>query len=329
MPLPGCPRLIVIAPTEELVQQARRLMQALARAGLPLRSAVMTGGRNLRSQKETLAGGVDVVFATPRRLRLHLEEGNLRLDACRAIVLDEVDVLVSDTGDFKEDMAWIRRSAPATRFVMATATLPHSIYLDLLEEFPFLEVFQGPGLHRNPPGVTEQIVDCSGGDEISPETGFQRKSDALLGLLRSSKAARCIVFCNRIDSCRKVENLLRRSKDLKGLKVLPYHSAMGEGVREKNLAEFLSEPKTAEESYVLICTDRASRGIDTSFVEHVVLFDFPRDPSEYVRRVGRTARGAGGKGLVSSLVLGRQVGLAQNIINRNQRGLPIHKVPSI
>ena len=58
---------------------------------------------------------------------------------------------------------------------------------------------------------------------------------------------------------------------------------------------------------VLVCTDRASRGIDTAHVEHVVLFDFPRDPSEYVRRAGRVSRGAGGTGLVSILVLGRQV----------------------
>jgi len=58
---------------------------------------------------------------------------------------------------------------------------------------------------------------------------------------------------------------------------------------------------------VLVCTDRASRGIDSSHVEHVVLFDFPRDPSEYVRRAGRVSRGAGASGVVSILVLGRQV----------------------
>ena len=114
---------------------------------------------------------------------------------------------------------------------------------------------------------------------------------------------------------------------------------------------------------VLVCTDRASRGVDTSHVQHVVLFDFPRDPSEYVRRVGRTARGAGGQGVVSVLVLGRQarthtllcipglvfavthslsvyvrwyvlnlarssqVQLAKDVMDRSQRGTPIHRVP--
>jgi ATP-dependent RNA helicase DDX18/HAS1 len=82
-----------------------------------------------------------------------------------------------------------------------------------------------------------------------------------------------------------------------------------------------------QEDMILVSTDRASRGIDTSGVEHVVMFDFPRDPSEYVRRAGRTARGAGGKGVVSLLVLGRQVKLARQILNRNENGQPLHRVP--
>ena len=69
---------------------------------------------------------------------------------------------------------------------------------------------------------------------------------------------------------------------------------------------FLAPPMQAK-PMALVCTDRASRGIDSAHVEHVVLFDFPRDPSEYVRRAGRVSRGAGGTGLVSILVLGRQV----------------------
>lgn len=75
-------------------------------------------------------------------------------------------------------------------------------------------------------------------------------------------------------------------------------------------------------------TIRASRGIDFAGVDHVVLFDFPRDPSEYVRRVGRTARGAGGKGKAFIFVIGKQVRLARKIMERNQKGHPLHDVPS-
>lgn len=73
---------------------------------------------------------------------------------------------------------------------------------------------------------------------------------------------------------------------------------------------------------------RASRGIDFSNVNHVVLFDYPRDPSEYVRRVGRTARGAGGTGRAFIFAVGKQVSLARRIIQRNQKGHPLHDVPS-
>lgn len=98
---------------------------------------------------------------------------------------------------------------------------------------------------------------------------------------------------------------------------------------------------------VLVATDRASRGLDTSAVGHAVLFDFPRDPSEYVRRAGRVARGAarggavgGGDGsdgsnnnaattaTVTLLVLGRQVPVARAVVERGAAGLPVHRVPA-
>ena len=94
---------------------------------------------------------------------------------------------------------------------------------------------------------------------------------------------------------------------------------------------------------VLVATDRASRGLDTSAVGHAVLFDFPRDPSEYVRRAGRVARGAARGGVAGSdgnggdntttatvtlLVLGRQVPVARAVVERGAAGLPVHRVPA-
>lgn len=76
-----------------------------------------------------------------------------------------------------------------------------------------------------------------------------------------------------------------------------------------------------------VCAFRASRGLDSFDVEHVVLFDFPRDPSEYVRRVGRTARGAGGTGKVFVFALGKQVAMARRIMARNEKRRPIHDIP--
>lgn len=148
-------------------------------------------------------------------------------------------------------------------------------------------------------------------------------------MLDKRAAKRAMVFCNKIETCRVVENHLKRT-DRSGARhtVLPYHEAITDASRRVNLTSFLNPISSPNElPVVMVCTDRVSRGLDSMFCEHVVLFDFPRDPSEYVRRVGRTARGAGGKGVVSLLLLGKQVPLAQEIVERNQKNSPVHKIP--
>ena len=221
-----------------------------------------------------------------------------------------------------------------------------------------------------PPTLVERVVDCSGGDEISEESGFLRKAESLVTLLAQEKRPRTLIFCNKILTCRKVllwgckaptplglsqhgpcwsrsskvahnaaqtcrvpnnpsaaascshscfhcfripvstqpgrlgmpkfvpftwssvlqvENYLKRNAAKTGpaeapVSVLPCHSAIEDGARTANLKAFL----TAQDQtpMALVCTDRASRGLDSSCCSHVVLFDFPRDPSEYMRRCG-------------------------------------------
>lgn len=131
---PHCPRLVVVVPTAELCAQVVRVCRALSRAGLRFRSAAATGGRPLRTQKEMLEGGVDVLVGTPGRLAELLGEGCLQLTFCRAVVVDEVDVLLGEDFAFAEQVAPLRAAAPSTtRFVFATATIPEQVYLDLEE----------------------------------------------------------------------------------------------------------------------------------------------------------------------------------------------------
>ena len=345
---PNCPRAIIVVPTSELCAQVLRVARALSQ-NLKFRAVAATGGRPIRYQKEALKEGVDVLIGTPRRLQELLEEGDLRLDLCGAIVCDEVDVLLGGASLFAEQVAPLRRSCPSTtKWILVTATLPADTYADLEPLFPGIVAALGPGLHRNAPGVDEQIVDCSGGNEITEESGIRRKCAALFASLQSKRALRTIVFCNKIETCRKVENFLNRTfTPQDNVTVLPYHAAVSPEGREKNLTALLLPPPTddnkkssrfspsgglpssAPPRLILVCTDRASRGVDSAYVDHVILFDFPRDPSEYVRRVGRTGRGAGGEGLVTVLVLGRQVKLAQDVIGRNERGLPVHALPAV
>ncbi|PIA35798.1 hypothetical protein AQUCO_03500276v1 [Aquilegia coerulea] len=326
----GSPRVVVLVPTAELASQVLSNCRSLSKFGVPFRSMVATGGFRQKTQLESLQQDLDVLIATPGRFLYLLKEGFLQLTNLRCAVLDEVDILYGDE-DFEQVLQSLVNSAPVTiQYLFVTATLPVDIYNKLVEIFPDCEVIMGPGMHRTSLGLEEVLVDCSGNDDMekTPETAFLNKKTALLQLAEESPVPKTIIFCNKIETCRKVENVLSRL-DRKGsrIRVLPFHSALAQEARLQNMKEFLNSQST-DSCQFLICTDRASRGIDFAGVNHVLLFDFPRDPSEYVRRVGRTARGAGGKGKAFVFVVGKQVSLARRIMERNQKGHPLHDVPS-
>lgn len=327
---PKSPRALVLVPTAELASQVLRNCRSISKHGVPFRSMVATGGFRQKTQLESLEQDLDVLIATLGRFMYLIKEGFLHLTNLRCAVLDEVDILFNDE-DFGQALQSLITSSPFTaQYLFVTATLPVDIYNKLVEIFPDCEVIVGPGMHRTSSGLEEILVDCSGeeGSEKTPETAFLNKKSALLKLAEESRVFKTIVFCNKIETCRKVENSLRRfDRKENQIRALPFHAALEQEKRLANMEEFLIAD-TGNKSLFLICTDRASRGIDFTNVDHVVLFDFPRDPSEYVRRVGRTARGAGGKGKAFIFVVGKQVSLARRIIGRNLKGHPLHEVPS-
>ncbi|KAJ6824264.1 DEAD-box ATP-dependent RNA helicase 50 [Iris pallida] len=323
------PRIVILVPTAELASQVLNNCRSISKNGVPFRSMVATGGFKQKTQLDSLKQELDVLIATPGRFIFLLQEGYVKLDNLKCVVLDEVDILYGDEG-FEQVLQRLISSAPMeAQYLFVTATLPVDIYNKVVQVFPDCEVTMGPGIHRTSSGLEEVLVDCSGDDrgEKNPDTAFLNKKTALLRLAEESPVSKTIVFCNKIETCRKVENALNRF-DRQGfrIKVLPFHAALAQEIRLANMKEFLKSQ--TKDSMFLICTDRASRGIDFSNVDHVVLFDFPRDPSEYVRRVGRTARGAGGKGKAYVFVVGKQVSFAKRIMDRNQKGHPLHDVPS-
>ena len=326
---PRKPRLLVLTPTSELATQVREVVKQLSFGGLRSRSLLANNVSKSRTQIEALVDGVDIVVGTPGRVARLIEEGKMLTDDVDAVVLDECDVLLGENFEFAEQVAPIRNATkPGTQFVLVTATIPDDVLRQLKDFFESdIRVVQGPGLHRPAAGMIERLIDCSGGDVFDDQSGFYRKFKALLDLLDVDKADRTLLFCNKIDTCRKIENFLTRAdRDGDKYKILPYHAALSREQQQANLREFIRSP--SKTPHILVCTDRASRGLDASRVKHVILFDFPRDPSEYVRRVGRTARGALGQGRVSVFVLGRQVRLAREIMRRNDRGDPVEATPT-
>ncbi|KAL6538280.1 DEAD-box ATP-dependent RNA helicase 50 [Orobanche gracilis] len=312
------------------LQSVLSICRSLSKVGVPFRSMVATGGFRQRTQLENLKQEIDVLIATPGRFMFLVNEGFLKLTNLKSAILDEVDILYKDD-DFELALQTLVSSAPVTaQYLFVTATLPVEIYNKLVEVFPDCEVIMGPGMHRTSPRLEEILINCSGDEktERTPDTAFLNKKNALLQLVEGSPVPKTIVFCNKIETCRKVENALKRLDRKEACtKVLPFHAALEQDTRIANLEEFRRFP-TKNISMFLVCTDRASRGMDFAGVDHVALFDFPRDPSEYVRRVGRTARGAGGKGKAFVFAVGKQVPLARKIIERNQKGHPLHDVPS-
>ncbi len=334
------PHVVVLVPTAELAAQVLAVARALSRGGAPFRAAAATGGRAGRTQAATLAGGVELLIGTPGRLAALAAEGALSLRDVRCLVLDEADVLAGPHGDFEAAVAPLRDGCPrGARTVLVTATLPADAEAHLRQRLlggaPCAAVL-GARLHRPAAGIEEQLVDCSGAGGAEGDgaptwrQGFRRKAEALARCLAAAPRAPTLVFCNTLDSCRAVENFLKR-RDRRGTRydVHAVHAAVDAAARDAAFAALAAPPPPpSEPPPVVVATDRASRGLDCAGVRHVILFDFPRDASEYVRRVGRTARGAGGTGRATLLVLGRQVALAREIMARNARGAPLEALPS-
>ncbi|XP_073106816.1 DEAD-box ATP-dependent RNA helicase 50 isoform X4 [Elaeis guineensis] len=251
------PRVVILVPTAELASQVLNNCRSLAKFGVPFRSMVATGGFRQKTQLENLQHELDVLIATPGRFIYLLHEGYLQLTNLKCVVLDEVDILFGDD-EFEQVLQSLISSAPmSAQYLFVTATLPVDIYSKLVEVFPDCEVIMGPGMHRTSSGLEEVLIDCSGddGEEKNPDTAFQNKKSALLQLIEESSVPKTIVFCNKIETCRKVENVLKRL-DRKGLhiKVLPFHAALAQEIRLSNMKEFLNSQ--SKESMFLICTDR-------------------------------------------------------------------------
>ncbi|RYG58912.1 DEAD/DEAH box helicase, partial [archaeon] len=221
--------------------------------------------------------GAEVLIATPHRLLDLLRRDQVSLKAATSVILDEVDSLFLDESYPLKPIG--EGVGEHTQFLFTSATLPPQLLKRLAEEFPGVEKICGAGLHRTSPHVTEVLIDCSHHTDKSFEGGLKRKFDALRKVLAEhADTQRTLIFCNTVEQCRKVENFLKRedrSERMRG--VLAYHSAVHAETRQENLKEFTKPLQ--RHPMVLICTDRTSRGMDfdASSVDHVVLFDFPRE----------------------------------------------------
>jgi ATP-dependent RNA helicase RhlE len=262
-------RALIVAPTRELVAQIAENVRAYGRH-LPLRSATIYGGVSERPQVEALRSGVDLVVATPGRL---LDLMNRRLcDFSRLnfLVLDEADRML-DMG-FLPDIRRIIKQLPAQRqTLLFSATLSREIEA-ITHEFLRAPRTVQIGRRANPAETVTQFV---------YEVPKHLKPQLLVHLLRQPNLNMVLVFSRMKHGADR----LARSLEGHGIRTATLHSNRSQNQRLRALRDFKSGAVR-----VLVATDIAARGIDVDGISHVVNYDFPMHPEDYVHRIGRTGR---------------------------------------
>jgi ATP-dependent RNA helicase RhlE len=291
------PRVLILEPTRELAAQVLAAITSFSQY-TDLRSAVFFGGVGYGKQREALAKGVDILVATPGRLLDHVSRGDCRLDRIEYLVLDEADRML-DMG-FLPDVRKIIQRCPRSRHTyLFSATIP--IEITSLAEWAMrqpktIEI----GVRQSPADTIKHV--------LYPVSDSQ-KMDLLLELLNRLHYESVIVFCRTKHGADRVAHSLKKQ----GHPVAVLHSNRTQREREQALEGFRSGRYE-----LLVATDIAARGLDILDVTHVVNYDVPQHPEDYIHRIGRTGRMAA-KGDALTLMVaedGRHVEAIERFIGR-------------
>jgi ATP-dependent RNA helicase RhlE len=263
------PRVLVLEPTRELAAQVETAFRDFARF-TDLHVAVMFGGVGYGLQREALRKGIDVLVATPGRLLDLMQQGSCKLDRVKFLVLDEADRML-DMG-FLPDVKRILQKCPRERHTsLFSATIPPEIETLInwaMKQPETIEI----GARRTPAETVKHV--------IYPVSDAQ-KTDLLLELLKRVNYDSVIVFCRTKYGADRVAHLLKRNNHA----VAVLHSNRTQREREQALRGFRDG-----RFEVLVATDIAARGLDIADVSHVVNYDVPQHPEDYIHRIGRTGR---------------------------------------
>ena len=278
----GTPFALIIAPTRELVMQIADEAKKLS-AYTDISITPIVGGIDYEKQKQLMQSHVDIVVATPGRLLDFCRSNIINLSRVESLVIDEADRMLS-MGFIPDVKSIIRRTPNKDRrqTQLFSATLSEDI--QRLAKAWTLNPFQ---VHIKPEQIAVGSV-----TQLVYLTAEREKFRVLFNLLKSVEVTKAIIFVNRRDQTRSLEENLHRYKVNTGL-------LTGE-VPQKRRIRTLQKFK-AGKIKVLVATDVAGRGIHVDDVSHVINFNLPEDPEDYVHRIGRTGR-AGAKGTSISLV---------------------------
>ena len=273
-------RALILTPTRELAAQVQASVTTYGRR-LPLKSAAIFGGVSIRPQIDKLRRGVDILVATPGRLLDHVGQKTVDLSGVETLVLDEADRML-DMG-FIRDIRRILALLPKTRQnLLFSATFSNEIRTlanGLLTDPVMIQV----ATRNTTPERVAQVVH---------PVDRERKRELLSFLIGSNDWRRVLVFTRTKHGANRLAQQLERD----GITTAAIHGNKSQGARTRALADFKSGAVRT-----LVATDIAARGLDIDQLPHVVNFELPNIPEDYVHRIGRTGR-AGNDGRALSLV---------------------------
>ncbi len=262
-------RALILTPTRELAVQIEQAIRSYGRF-LHLRTLAVYGGVNIQGQLNALHQGVDIVVATPGRLLDHMQRRSIDLRHVEVLVLDEADRMF-DMG-FIRDVRRIIAAVPTHRQTMlfsATVTPEISNLAAGVQKSPIMIQIGRP---RNPiETITQHIYMVE----------RERKIGLLLHLLQDGQLSSVLVFSRTKHGADKINRHLERA----GIESVAIHSNRTQSQRQRALDGFKNN-----EYRVMVATDIAARGIDVTGISHVVNFDVPAQPEDYIHRIGRTGR---------------------------------------
>ncbi len=293
-------RALILAPTRELALQVVESVKTYGKH-LPFRVEAIVGGASINMQIRNLRHGCDIVVATPGRLLDHVQQRNINLSQVEILVLDEADRML-DMGflpDIRKIMALLPKQRQSLLFSATVANEIKTLAAQLLNNPVEIAVSRQNATADN---VTERVY------------GINREyKRALLSyLIGSNNWKQVLVFVRTKHGADRLEKQLIED----GIRSTALHGDKTQGARNKALEQF----KTGKVS-VLVATDVAARGLDIDDLPHVVNFDLPQVPEDYIHRIGRTGR-AGASGEALSLVSPEEAYLLADIEKLLKREIP-------
>ena len=298
---PGAIRALVLTPTRELAAQVEESVRTYGQY-LDLKSTVIFGGVGMNPQVDRIRRGVDILVATPGRL-LDLEgQDHIDLSNIEILVLDEADRML-DMGfihDVKKVLALLPRDKQSLLFSATFSDEIRELANGLLKSPKSVQV--------TPPNTTVERI-----AQVIYPVGRARKKDVLAHLIGENDWSQVLVFTRTKFGANKVADFLND----RGIKAMALHGNKSQSARTQALAEFKTGDLRA-----LVATDIAARGIDIDELPHVVNFDIPNVPEDYVHRIGRTGR-AGASGEAVSLVCMDEEGFMHEIEKFTRQQIPV------